>query len=69
MSPDELSRILMALDMTQQRCAKLLGRDDRTVRYWIAGDRGISPEAAIILRLLARGRITVAEIEAATDRD
>jgi DNA-binding transcriptional regulator YiaG len=65
MTPDELRRILMALDMTQQRAARLLGRDQRTVRHWVAGDRAVPPEAAIVLRLLARGQITVAEIEAA----
>jgi DNA-binding transcriptional regulator YiaG len=65
MSPEELRRILMRLDISQERAAKLLGRDPRTIRHWLAGERTIGSEAAILLRLLMRDRITVDDIEAA----
>jgi plasmid maintenance system antidote protein VapI len=65
MTADELRLTLMRLDWTQEFTAKLLGRSPRTVRHWIAGDRPIAPEAAIVLRLLMRDRITITDIEAA----
>jgi transcriptional regulator with XRE-family HTH domain len=65
MSPEELRRILMHLDITQERAAKLLGRDPRTIRHWLAGERAIGPEAAILLRLLVRDRIDADDIEQA----
>jgi DNA-binding transcriptional regulator YiaG len=68
MSPDELRANLIQFDrlgMTRRKLAALLGRSERTVRHWVAGTRNISPEAAILIRLLAAGRITIADIEAA----
>jgi hypothetical protein len=40
-------------------------RAPRTLQHWLAGDRSIPPEAAIVLRLLASGKIRVEDIEAA----
>jgi DNA-binding transcriptional regulator YiaG len=68
MTPDELSRTLMRLDLTQTRLAALLGHDPRTVRSWVAGRYPVPKSAAIVLRLLARGLITIAQIEAAADK-
>jgi hypothetical protein len=66
MTPAELDRILMRLDpLTREGVAILLGRTSRTLRRWLAGTRAIPPEAAIVLRLLARGRITADDIETA----
>ena len=68
MTPAELRANLLALDpvgMTQRKLAALLGRDERTIRHWLAGSRSISREVAILVRLLAAGRITIADIEAA----
>jgi predicted transcriptional regulator len=67
-TPAELRANLLALDpvgMTQRKLAALLGRDERTIRHWLAGSRSISREVAILVRLLAAGRITIADIEAA----
>jgi DNA-binding transcriptional regulator YdaS (Cro superfamily) len=68
MTPKELRTIMMRLDPigTQQQLAHLLGRTPRTLQRWLAGTRAISPEAAILLRLLARGRITITDIERAS---
>jgi transcriptional regulator with XRE-family HTH domain len=68
MTPDELRANLLALNplgLTQRRLAALLGRAERTVRHWVAGTRNISPEVAILIRLLAAGKLTIAEVEAA----
>jgi DNA-binding transcriptional regulator YiaG len=65
MTADEIRLALMRLDMTQGALAALVGVDPRTVRAWIAGARPMPLAAAIVLRLLARGRIGVADIEAA----
>jgi hypothetical protein len=65
MTAGELRLVLMRLDWTQEFTARLLGRSARAVRHWIAGDRAIPPEAAIVLRLLVRDRISAADIEAA----
>jgi hypothetical protein len=37
------------------------------IRYWTGGVRAVSPEAAIILRLLVAGKITIADIEEARE--
>jgi DNA-binding transcriptional regulator YdaS (Cro superfamily) len=68
MAPNELRGILMKLDPigTQQQLAALLGRRPRTLRRWLAGTRAIPPEAAILLRLLLAGRITIMDIERAS---
>jgi DNA-binding transcriptional regulator YdaS (Cro superfamily) len=68
MTPGELRTILMKLDPlgTQERMAHLLGRKPRTIRHWLAGSRKVSPEAAILLRLLVAGRITITDIERAS---
>jgi len=68
MTPDELRANLLALaplGITLQKLARLLGRGERTIRYWVAGTRSITPEAAILIRLLAAGKLTIANIEAA----
>ena len=65
MLPDELRLILTRFDMTQARAGALLGHGERAVRYWAAGTRAMPVEAAIVLRLLASGKTTIAEVEAA----
>ena len=65
MTPDELRANLIVLGLTQRQLAALLGRGRRTVEHWVAGSRGIPPEAAILIRLLASGKLTIADIEAA----
>jgi DNA-binding transcriptional regulator YiaG len=46
MTPVELRAALESLNLTHQQLARLLGYDERTMRYWLAGDRGI-PSAVL----------------------
>jgi DNA-binding transcriptional regulator YiaG len=66
MTPDELRRALMQLDLTQGALATLLGYNPRTVRAWISDSFPMPLAAAIVLRLLARGKLTITDIEAAS---
>jgi DNA-binding transcriptional regulator YiaG len=63
MTPAELDRALMKLDMTQTAFAALVGVDPRTVRTWVGGARPMPLAATIVLRLLLAGKITIADIE------
>jgi len=47
MTPVELHAALESLNLTHQQLARLLGYDERTMRYWLAGDRGIPSAVAI----------------------
>jgi DNA-binding transcriptional regulator YiaG len=68
MTSAELRAILDQLHITQQAAARLLGHHRRSMEKWAAGDRQIPPALAIVLRLLAAGRITADDIERARDQ-
>jgi DNA-binding transcriptional regulator YiaG len=65
MTAGELRLVLVRLDLTQARAAALLGCATRTVRHWASGDRSITASATILLRLLVRDVVSVADIESA----
>jgi transcriptional regulator with XRE-family HTH domain len=65
MTAKQFKDTLHRLDISQVDAARKLGVDPRTVRHWIAGDRAVHPTAAILLRLLVAGKITVADVEGA----
>jgi hypothetical protein len=67
MTSAELRAILGQLKITQGAAARLLGHHSRSMERWTAGDRQIPPTLAIVLRLLAAGRITADDIERARD--
>ena len=67
MTSAELRAILDQLHITQQAAARLLGHHRRSMEKW-AGDRQIPAALAIVLRLLAAGRITADDIERARDQ-
>jgi DNA-binding transcriptional regulator YdaS (Cro superfamily) len=67
MTSSELRAILDQLHITQRAAARLLGHHRRSMEHWVRGDRQIPPTLAIVLRLLAAGRITVDDIERARD--
>jgi DNA-binding transcriptional regulator YdaS (Cro superfamily) len=67
MTPHELDRAVLSLATTQQKLAGLLGYDERTMRYWIAGDRAIPSAVAILVRLLLKAKISFADVNEVRD--
>ena len=53
MTPSEFRVCLELLDWSQRGLAKLLGRDDRTVRRWATGDNEVPDDVAEWLAVLA----------------
>ena len=61
----ELCEMLRALGLAQHRVAQLFGVGPKSVRRWQHGDRPVPCGVSIVLRLLAAGAVTVAQIEQA----
>jgi hypothetical protein len=61
----ELRETLSALGITQHRIAQLFGVGPRSVRRWQDGERRVPCGVGIVLRLLAAGTVTVAQVEQA----
>jgi GcrA cell cycle regulator len=61
----ELRATLGALDLTPRHTARLFGVRARAVRRWQAGARHVPAGVGIVLRLLAAGTVTVAQVEQA----
>jgi hypothetical protein len=61
----EFCAMLGALGLAQQHVAQLFGVGLRNVRRWRSGDRRIPHGVGIVLRLLAAGTVTVAQVEQA----
>jgi hypothetical protein len=61
----EVREILGALGIAQHRVAQLFTVTPRSVRRWQSGDRHIPCGVNIVLRLLAAGAVTVAQVEQA----
>ena len=57
--------MLGALGIAQHRVAQLFGVGPRSVRRWQYGDRRVPCGVGIVLRLLAAGTVTVAQVEQA----
>ena len=65
----ELHAALESLNLTHQQLARLLGYDERTMRYWLAGDRAIPSAVAILVRLLLSGKISFCDVDKAKPRE
>ncbi len=63
MTPNQFRAALDRIDLTQVGAANLFGVNPRTVRDWIAGETRIPETAAILLRLMVAGKVTVEDIE------
>jgi hypothetical protein len=61
----ELCEMLSTLGLAQHRVAQLFAVAPRSVRRWKSGDRHIPCGVNIVLRLLAAGAVTVAQVEQA----
>ena len=64
----EFRATLAALGIAQHRVARLFGVGPRSVRRWQNGDRRVPCGVGIVLRLLAAGTVTVAQVEQAAIR-
>jgi len=62
---DELRAMLGALGLAQCHVARLFAVGPRSVRRWRDGERRIPRGVNIVLRLLATGAVTVAQVEQA----
>lgn len=67
MTPDQIQAALNNLGLTQQQAARLFRHDERTMRRWVLGERGIPQGIAILLQLLLDGKVSQADIAAAAD--
>jgi len=56
---------LKRLELSHVEAGRLLMTEPRSSRRWAAGDRAVPESVAILLRLMARGKLTAADIEAA----
>jgi len=65
MTHTQYRALLAKLDLSQVAAANLVGADPRTGRRWALGERPIPACVAILLRLIAKGTITVADVEKA----
>jgi DNA-binding transcriptional regulator YiaG len=63
MTPNQFRTALDRLKLSQLGAARLFNANDRTVRRWALGERGIPEGVAILLRLMVAGKITIADIE------
>src|SRR5262249_52162466 len=61
----EFGAVLAAINLPQNRLAKLLGVTPRHVRRWRHGDRNVPPAVGILLRLVAAGLVTIDQAERA----
>jgi len=61
----EFRETLGALGIAQRRVAQLFGVGPRSIRRWQHGDRRVPRGVGIVLRLLAAGAVTVAQVEEA----
>lgn len=63
MTPNQFRAALDRLKLSQLGAARLFRANDRTVRRWAIGERGIPPTVAILVKLMLAGKVTAADIE------
>ena len=69
MTNEQFKHAIDKLGLTQLAAARLLGVDGRTVRRWAIGERQIHFAAAILLRLLLSGDVTIEAVERVVKRE
>ena len=67
MTPTEYNAILAKLEMTQADIHRLFQITRKAVSDWSIGRYNIGPPYAILLRLLASGKVKRSDIESALD--
>lgn len=63
MSPEAYKRAIAKLGLSQVRAGKLLGVTARTGQAWALGERKIPRSAELLVKLLARGTITIDDLK------
>jgi hypothetical protein len=66
MTPEQINAALAKLGLSPKEAGRLFRHDERTVFRWKAGDRGIPQGIAILLHLMLDGKISKADVAAAT---
>ncbi len=66
MTANQFRSAISRLDLSQVGAARLVGADPRTGRRWALSERPVPECVAILLRLLLSGKITIADIESAS---
>ena len=61
----EFGAAIAALDIARHHAARLFGVGERSIRRWQAGARRVPCGVNIVLRLLAAGCVTIAQVEQA----
>lgn len=64
MTPENLRAVLAAVPITEARLARLLNLHVTTPCRWATGVSPIPTSAALLLRMLEGGRITLEDLEA-----
>lgn len=59
----ELDAILIDTGLNQSSCGQLVGEYPYVVNRWVHDQRSIPKAAILLFRLLAKGRITIRDIE------
>lgn len=63
MTPNQFRAALDRLKLSQLGAARLFNSNDRTVRRWVIGERGVPPTVVILVKLMLAGKVTAADIE------
>jgi DNA-binding transcriptional regulator YiaG len=63
MTPDQIRDTLNRLELTTNRAAQLVGVDDRTMRKWLAGERGMPEPVVRLLQLVLEDRGLISKLE------
>ena len=56
-TPEQIHAIRTRLQLTQTEAAEKLGATLRTWQYWESGERNPSPQAVLLLKMLADGKL------------
>ena len=62
MTANQFRTALDRLHLSQLEAARLFKSNDRTVRRWAIGERGVPPTVAILLKLMLSGKITADDL-------
>ena len=66
MTPTLYRFCLDTLNLSQRAAGRLLGVGERTSRRWALGEARVHMTAAILLRLLAKGRVSLSDVKEAS---